>query len=145
MSCITTKFIITLYCFKHIFLCGTTDFVFCVLTARKLEDYCLVSNVHVSQETGNGPDHCCTLVMCPVLYYPAAGPGVVLLAGYGWWLNSLVLCVVLGCWVRSVWCYHSHYFTQSTPFTPTLQLTFQPNPPWTTSCKSFAPYHVIIW
>ena len=73
MSCITTKFIITLYCFKHIFLCGTTELVFCVLTARKLEDYCLVSSVHVSQETGNGPDHCCTLVMCPVLYHPAAG------------------------------------------------------------------------
>ena len=50
MSCITTKFIITLYCFKHIFLCGTTDFVFCVLTARKLEDYCLVSMSHRRQE-----------------------------------------------------------------------------------------------
>ena len=50
MSCITTKFIITLYCFKHIFLCGTTELVFCVLTARKLEDYCLVSMSHRRQE-----------------------------------------------------------------------------------------------
>ena len=92
MSCITTKFIITLYCFKHIFLCGTTDFVFCVLTARKLEDYCPVSMSHRRQEM--------------VLIIVAPWSCVLLLA-----LVWCCLLVMAGDWILwfYVWCWAAEW------------------------------------